>query len=147
MKYIKNYNRKNSERFVNESIKDQMVGVTDEEMKKIFKEKYDIDYIDIQEVVSELEKEGVECKIIPNPYEPIEITEWSVTRVSGSQGWGIGSTISKKLAQKVAKTLQENMEGFWKNGGDEYKVEKDRLGSTRVNHEEALIILSKLRKM
>jgi hypothetical protein len=147
MKYLKNYNIKSNDKFLNESIRDKMSAKSDEEMKKIFKEKYDIDYMELQEVISELKKEGVECKIINNPYEPIEITEWSITRISGNQGWGIGTTITEKLAKKVAKTLQENMEGFWKKNGNIYEVQRDRLSSTRVNHEDALILLSKLKKM
>ena len=143
MKYLKNYNIK-----IDESIRDEMKSKSDEEIRKIFKDKYDIDYLEFEDVLSELKKEGVECKLVTNPYKPIEIKTWSITRRNrNGNGWGIGNAVSEKLAQKIATTLKENMADFWDKNQDNFVVEKENFSTYNVNHKEALIILSKIRKL
>jgi len=133
--------------FINESIRDKMESKSEEEIRKIFKEKYGIDYIEIDEVIKQLNENGVICNLGKNPYEPIEITAWEITRFSGSQGWGIGSTVSEKMSQYVATVLKENLGEFWDEGKDEFRVEKNKFSTYSVDHKEALIILSKIKKM
>jgi len=148
MKYIKNYNIKTNEEFLNEGLRDDMVAKDEEEIRKIFKEKYDIDYLDFEVVLAELKEHGVNCKLVANPYKPIEINGWSITRRNNNgNGWGIGTAITEKIALKIASTLKENLGEFWDESQDNFVVEKENFTTFNVDHKEALIILSKIRKM
>lgn len=148
MKYMKNYNIKTREEFLDEGIKDQMAAKSEEEIRKIFKEKYDIDYLDFEDVLIELKEHNIECKLVANPYKPIEINGWSITRRSSNgNGWGIGTAVSEKIAQKIATTLKENLGEFWDKSQDNFVVERENFTTFNVDHKEALIILAKIRKM
>ena len=41
-----------------------------------------------------------------------------ITRVTrGGQGWGLGTCVSKEIAEETARVLKENMEDFWEEKG------------------------------
>lgn len=135
----------------NESLRDKMAPKSEEDIRRTFEKKYGIKYLDLANTVLELNKYDVEAELkMDNPREPIEIQPYSITRVTGSNGWGLGKSVSEKQAKMIAKFLDENMDEFWKEDSDYkryYEVEKERHGSFNVSHKDALKILAKMKEL
>lgn len=130
--------------YINEGLRDKMESKSEDEIRNIFKEKYNIEYYSLEDTFKLLNENGVECKNSENHYAPVEIKSWKVIR-RGRAGFGleIGKCVSKEHANKIVEVLKENLGEIWKNEHT-YEIEIDNFSSFKIEHKDALILLSKI---
>ncbi len=130
--------------FINENIEDFLKGKQRDEIEKDFKEKYGIQYYDLEETLKRLKSHDVKIKNLDiNDRRPIEIQGYSVQSISGGTAWDLGTCINKNYAKKLRDEHYKYVD-FWKNNVT-FGINNDSISSTiYVSHIEALKILDRL---
>ena len=131
-------------RSVNENIQSVFVPKDEETIEIDFQVKYGVSYKDLQGLVEDLNKHGVEAKLHPaDDYALIYVMGWDV--YSGTVArHTLGRCISEKHANRVKTALEKNMDTFWKESDvNQYSVEKSSW-SFYLNYKQAKDLLKYL---
>jgi len=135
---------------VNESIEDVLKGKTHDEVQRDFKEKYGIEFSEIDKTVERLRSAGVDATLssVETPqgtkYPIVTVYRYEIKTSHNEAQWNtIGTTMTKNAAQEIIDVCQNRL-----NIGEAGKEYVYRIGKETFNYmysnRDALKILAKI---